>query len=275
MKKKRWWILPAAVLLLFVAAFLIYAGNYYRATDAALQALESDDVLIEQTEYGWFFDGPAADRALVFYPGANVEDTAYAPLLHRLAGSGVDVCLVKMPLHMAVFGANSADRILAQYDYAHWYIGGHSLGGAVAANYAAVHDLDGVILFASYPTKDVDESMLILYGSEDGVLNRQVFSWLLEPGEAFQTPEAVLVWSDRGLNGMSQIFHRLYRTRLARADQFGAVDEVVIDGGNHAGFGEYGAQAGDHEAEISSAEQQQTAADAIAAWLSTDAPQAG
>ena len=236
MKKKRWWILPAAVLLLIVAAFLIYAGNYYRATDAALQALESDDVLIEQTEYGWFFDGPAADRALVFYPGANVEDTAYAPLLHRLAGSGVDVCLVKMPLHMAVFGANSADRILAQYDYAHWYIGGHSLGGAVAANYAAVHDLDGVILFASYPTKDVDESMLILYGSEDGVLNR---------------------------------------TRLARADQFGAVDEVVIDGGNHAGFGEYGAQAGDHAAEISSAEQQQTAADAIAAWLSTDAPQAG
>ena len=47
-------------------------------------------------------------------------------------------------------------------------------------------------------------------------LNPQVFSWRLMPNESFQTPEAVLVYSDRGLNGMSQIFHSLYRTRLAR-----------------------------------------------------------
>lgn len=42
------------------------------------------------------------------------------------------------------------------------------------------------------------------------------FTWLLEPGESFQTPEVVMVYSDQGLNGMSQTFHRLYRTRLAR-----------------------------------------------------------
>jgi len=42
------------------------------------------------------------------------------------------------------------------------------------------------------------------------------FSWCLKPGEEFQTPEAVMVYSARGLNGMSQSFHRLYRTRLAR-----------------------------------------------------------
>ena len=42
------------------------------------------------------------------------------------------------------------------------------------------------------------------------------FSWNLEKQEMFQTPEAVLVYSDRGLNGMSQTFHKLYRTRLAR-----------------------------------------------------------
>ena len=47
-------------------------------------------------------------------------------------------------------------------------------------------------------------------------MNPQVFSWLLQPGAAFQTPEAVLVYSSRGLNGMSQIYHKLYRTRLAR-----------------------------------------------------------
>lgn len=42
------------------------------------------------------------------------------------------------------------------------------------------------------------------------------FTWLLEPGESFQTPEVVMVYSDRGLNGMSKIYHQLYRTRLAR-----------------------------------------------------------
>ncbi len=42
------------------------------------------------------------------------------------------------------------------------------------------------------------------------------FSWQLEPEEEFQTPEAVMVYSAEGMNGMSQTFHRLYRTRLAR-----------------------------------------------------------
>jgi len=44
------------------------------------------------------------------------------------------------------------------------------------------------------------------------------FSWLLEPGEAFQTPEAVMVYSDEGLGGMSRIYHRLYRSRLCRGE---------------------------------------------------------
>lgn len=42
------------------------------------------------------------------------------------------------------------------------------------------------------------------------------FNWLLEPGESFQTPEVVIVYSDQGLNGMSQTYHELYRTRLVR-----------------------------------------------------------
>ena len=47
-------------------------------------------------------------------------------------------------------------------------------------------------------------------------INPFAFSWKLEKGEQFQTPEAVMVYSRQGLNGMSQTFHRLYRTRLAR-----------------------------------------------------------
>ena len=49
-------------------------------------------------------------------------------------------------------------------------------------------------------------------------INPEWFSWKLEPGASFQTPEAVTVFSDEGLNGMSQTFHRLYRHRLARGE---------------------------------------------------------
>ncbi|OAB40262.1 alpha-galactosidase [Paenibacillus antarcticus] len=42
------------------------------------------------------------------------------------------------------------------------------------------------------------------------------FGWLLEPGESFQTPEAIMVYSTEGLGGMSRTYHRLYRTRLCR-----------------------------------------------------------
>lgn len=226
-KKKRLLILPA-LLLLPAAAFLIYTGIHYRAGAAAMKALESDAVRVEQTDYGWLFDGPADTAALIFYPGAKVEASAYAPLLHSLAANGLDVCLVKMPFYMAVFDMNAADGVMAQYDYERWYIGGHSLGGAVAANYAAAHDLDGVILLAAYPTKTVDEPMLILYGSEDGVLNR---------------------------------------SRMEEADRFGAAETHVIEGGNHAGFGDYGAQQGDGAAAISAEEQRAIAGEVIAAWL--------
>lgn len=226
--KKKPWLISLALLLVLTLAFFLYAAVYYRAADTALKALESDEVLVTETEYGWFFDGPSTDRVLVFYPGAKVEETAYAPLLHRLAEQGVDVCLVKMPFHLAFFRMNAADSLMAQYDYEKWYIGGHSLGGAIAADYAASHDLDGVILLAAYPTRDVDEPMLILYGSEDGVLNRG---------------------------------------RIAAADQYGTVEEIVIEGGNHALFGDYGEQSGDHAAEISAEEQQRITADAILSWL--------
>ncbi len=227
-RKKRSLFIAAAVLLALALAFFLYTGRFYRAGETALKALESDAVRVERTDYGWLFDGPAEDAALVFYPGAKVEETAYAPLLHRLAENGLDVCLVKMPFRLAFFGQNAAEDILARGGWTYRLIGGHSLGGAVAANYAAAHDLDGVILLAAYPTREVDEPMLLSYGEKDGVLNRE---------------------------------------RAAAAPQYGAVEELVIDGGNHANFGDYGAQKGDGAADISAGEQQEQTARAVAAWL--------
>lgn len=55
------------------------------------------------------------------------------------------------------------------------------------------------------------------------------FSWKLDPGESFQTPEAVIVYTDQGLNAMSQTFHRLFRDRLARGAWKNRVRPILIN----------------------------------------------
>ena len=232
MIKKRRWIIPVCLIVVIICAFFIYTGIYYHADGIALAALQSDEnVQVEGTDYGWFFDGPSEDEVLVFYPGAKVEETAYAPMLHRLAGQGMDVCLVKMPFRLAFFGANKADKVPEMKNYTKRYIGGHSLGGAMAANYAADHsseELEGVILFAAYPTKALDKDMKLvsIYGSLDGVLNM-----------------------DKVEEGRQYAPNRY--------------SEYVIDGGNHALFGNYGEQKGDGIAVITSEEQQKETVDCI------------
>ena len=73
MKKKRW-IVPLGLILLLAVAFGVYVSSYYRADETALAALASDEaVQVSRQDYGWFFDGPSADTALIFYPGAKVE----------------------------------------------------------------------------------------------------------------------------------------------------------------------------------------------------------
>ncbi len=223
--KKTWLIILASAIAVLCITFLIYAEQYYHAEESALTALKSDDsVIVTQREYGWFFNGPSETDALIFYPGGKVEETAYAPLLHRLAEQGMDVCLVRMPFRLAILGINKADQVMVQHDYEHWYIGGHSLGGAMAASYASNHNaqLSGVFMLAAYPTKPLAENMkaLIIYGSEDGVLNLS------------KLEETI-----RNLPGSGKVY--------------------VIEGGNHAQFGNYGTQAGDGHAVISSEEQQQ------------------
>ena len=231
-KRIKWrWIIPVSAIFLMGMIFLVYTEQYYHADSSALHALESDDtVKVEQTEYGWLFDGPSETDAIIFYPGGKVEETAYAPLLHYLAGQGMDACLVKMPFRLAVFGVNKAGQVMKQYHYDHWYIGGHSLGGVMAAYYAAGHSsgLCGVYMLAAYPAKPVDEKIpaVTIYGSEDGVLNMKK----MEDAKRY-LPDGS--------------------------------KEYVIEGGNHAQFGNYGKQDGDGNAAISAGEQQHRTAGII------------
>ena len=217
-KKHLAWALPLAFLILLILVFLVYAENYSHADETAVSALQADDtVQVAPTDFGWFFDGPSETQALIFYPGAKVEETAYAPLLHRLAQEGMDVFLVKMPFRFAFFGIGKAAAVQKQYAYETWYVGGHSLGGAMAESWASKHvgAVDGVILLGAHSSFRLDKGTaeIVIYGTEDGLC----------------TPEKVE-------KGRANAPERYY--------------EYVIDGGNHAQFGSYGRQSGDGEAGI-------------------------
>lgn len=228
-------IISALIVLALIGAFLVYTASYARADQTALEALCSDKtVMVEQTKYGYLFDGPSEDSALIFYPGGKVDERAYAPLLHEIAARGMDVCLMKMPFHLAVFGVQRADSVMETEAYQNWYIGGHSLGGAMAATYATGHaaSLRGLILLAAYPTEKLSDDLPLLsvYGSEDGVLRMKSY----EKGMRYWPSD----------------------TR-----------EIVIEGGNHAQFGSYGPQSGDGLAKISASAQQEETVEQIFAFF--------
>lgn len=239
MKKRTKIILSACLALLLIMGVggYAYMSDYYHADETALDAMvcQTDQVQIGQDgDVIWFVpEEPTA--GLIFYPGGKVEHTAYAPLLRACAENGILCALVRMPGNLAVLDANAADGLREQYpEVTTWYIAGHSLGGAMAANYAAAHseDYDGLILLAAYSTKDLTQTplrVLSVYGSEDGVMNRETYgkNWVNLPSNT---------------------------------------TEIILDGGCHAQFGSYGPQDGDGIPTISGEEQIRQTAEAIAAF---------
>lgn len=172
----------------------------------------------------------------IFYPGAKVEYIAYTPLMEELASRGIFCVLLHMPGNMAVFGIHAAGTIPEQYpEVPKWYLGGHSLGGAMASHHIAKRAdvYDGLILLGSYANADLtntDLSVLSLYGSEDMVLSRDKY----EEAKAFLPADFT---------------------------------ETVIEGGCHAYFGNYGPQKGDGEPTISREEQLKQTVEQMVAWM--------
>ncbi|WP_232050868.1 alpha/beta fold hydrolase [Arabiibacter massiliensis] len=229
----------AVVVFAGAAAFAVYASDYYHADDTARESLASTAALPVAQGDGYLAFGDASARTgIVLYPGAKVEYSAYAPLMRDLAERGYLAVVVEMPFNFAFFGIDAADRVRAAYPQVGiWWVGGHSLGGSMAAQYAANHAdddaLGGVVLLGAYSASDLsatDLGAIVVYGSNDQVLNR-----------------------DKLAEGAVKL----------PAD----AETVVIEGGNHAGFGDYGPQEGDGEAAVSADEQQEQAADAIAQFI--------
>ena len=232
--------LLGAVLLMFCTAAAVwawYVNDYYRSEPIIAEYLKgTEQVKVKELDQkkgreGLLFDGPGEEIAIIFYPGAKVEYTAYAPIFMGLAEEGIDCFLLKMPGNLAILGADKAAQVMEAYDYSQWYLSGHSLGGAMAADFAASHkdDLSGLVLLAAYPTKEIeskDMKVLSVYGSQDRVLNQE----------------------------------KLVAGRQLMPENY---EEICIEGGNHAQFGAYGVQEGDGQATIAAAEQWEQTVNAI------------
>ncbi len=238
---KRIFAIVLVVLAVVIGAGAWYVSDYYHADSAATLAAEGQHgdaaKAVAETDASISVGDPQSETGIILYPGAKVETSAYVPLAQCLADEGYYCVIVKMPFHLAFFGIDAADRVMGDNpSVKDWWIAGHSLGGAMASEYAhgASDKLRGIVFFAAYPAADLSDTQLqalTVYGSEDGVLNR------------------------KKLEESAPNLPRLSKT-------------VVIEGGNHAGFGAYGPQKGDGEATIPADEQQREAARAVAEFVS-------
>ena len=219
-------IISLIVVVVLSGSFLIYVACGYKADDDAVALYNADNVEFKD---GYVVVSPKVSIGvgLIFYPGANVEYTAYLPLMDQLASVGITCYLVKMPFNMAIIDANRGDVVLENHEDEHstWLVGGHSMGGAMASQYAAENQdkIDGLVLLGAYPYKEYPlDKTVTIYGS----LNTSV--------------EEKLDYTE---------------------------NVHVIEGGNHAYFGNYGEQAGDSVGEISREAQQRETVAVIFAFV--------
>ncbi len=213
-------VLVAGTLL--TTAFVMYVRPL-AADQVAIDAMRGDAAVTVTDSSGEIRLLPADPSAtgLVFYPGAKVDPRAYVRILRPLAEAGYTVVIVKFPYNLAVFGIRSANDVIGRDDGVdHWVIGGHSLGGAMAATYATDphRELAGLLLYAAYPAGSMAErtglDVTSVYGTEDGLAT-------------------------------------VAKIEASKADLPADTHFVAVDGGNHAYFGDYGSQSGDGTATIS------------------------
>ena len=171
-RRKQWKIAAGillAILVLIAGGFFWYVSDYYRAEDVALEVLSAGDNIEVRDDLTVLSPSYPTDTAVIFYPGAKVEAIAYLPLLDQLRQTGLTCVLVEMPFHLAIFDANAAEDVMEAFpDIQHWYMAGHSMGGAMASQFASERpdEVDGLILLGAYLYGDYPPTdTLTVYGS--------------------------------------------------------------------------------------------------------------
>ena len=227
------------IIVICIVGLFIWVNDTYKPQSLAKEALISDDTVeVKIDEFISFTPKKIeAKKGFIFYPGAKVEPESYAPLCRKVAEQGYKVVIVNMPMNLAIFSYNRGEKVIDEYsNIKTWVVGGHSLGGTMAAKFASENIyVDGVVLLSSYPTgdelKDMGKKVLSIWGSKDGIVN---FEKLIKSKE-----------------------------KLPQDTTY-----VEIEGANHSQFGDYGNQNGDDTPIINREKQIDIAAKDIVKFIS-------
>lgn len=243
------WRRVAGLVLLGLGVLWVAAVAWLRpfaAVQPALDAMRSDDdvtVTETATRYVLAPTGDASATGVFFQPGARVDARAYAAVLRPLAEAGHTVVVTKQPLGIAFLARGAFDGARPDFPQIEgWVVGGHSLGGTVAAMEAVDDGTDeaspvaGLLLFASYPANDVSGSLTAAVASVSG--------------------------SEDGLATPAKI-------DASRADLPAGSAFTVVDGAVHAQFGDYGPQPGDGNPTISDDDARAQISGAAVAFVDT------
>ncbi len=242
MKKPRKRLLmlsPIILIGLSIIFFIFLTTSYYKSIDETLAIFQSDSsVTIENGKYITFTPKISTDTGFIFYPGGKVSENAYAPLCKSIAREGYKVVIVPMPLKLAIFGKNKATDVESSYpEIKNWAIGGHSLGGVMAASFAYTNpsSIKALILYAAYPQDSNNMSA--------------------------QNIKVVSIWGSK--DGVADI------SKIKAAEKLLPKNSIFqsIEGGNHSQFGNYGFQKGDNLSTISTIQQQNIAVKSTVAAL--------
>lgn len=239
---------PALILCTLVTLALAWARPF-PAEPIALAAMRSGDDIQVSDRLTWFEMKRVTQNAkgetvqpqvgLVFVPGARVDPRAYANILRPVAEAGYLVAVVKPAYGFALPNSSQPDSVIQNHpEIRYWAVGGHSLGGVAASSYADDHPVTGLLLYASYPASELARNDLIatsVSGSADA---------LATPGDIAEA-----------------------KPKLPEATRY-----VVVEGGIHAFFGDYGDQPGDGTPGISREDAQAQIQQATVALLASLPP---
>lgn len=228
------------IIVIGIVSLFIWANDSYKPQVLAKEALISDNTVEVKIDKFISFTPKKieATKGFIFYPGAKVDPESYAPLCRKIAEQGYEVVIVNMPMNLAILSYNRGEKVINEYsNIKNWVVGGHSLGGTMAAKFASENTaVDGVVLLSSYPIgdelKNMGKEVLSIWGSKDGIVN---FENLIKSKE--KLPEDTTY--------------------------------VEIEGANHSQFGDYGDQKGDDSPIINREEQIDIAAKNIINFINT------
>lgn len=228
------------IIVIGIVGLFIWANDSYKPQALAKEALISDNTVEVKIDKFISFTPKniEATKGFIFYPGAKVDPESYAPLCRKIAEQGYEVVIVNMPMNLAILSYNRGEKVINEYsNIKEWVVGGHSLGGTMAAKFASENTaVDGVVLLSSYPIgdelKNMGKEVLSIWGSKDGIVN---FENLIKSKE--KLPEDTTY--------------------------------VEIEGANHSQFGDYGDQKGDDSPIINREEQIDIAAKNIINFINT------